>query len=627
MFKIKIVFDSYLNQLKEAKMHWEAKLDFWIKENLNAVFCGKHGVGKTTMVKEAFERNNLKWLYFSAATMDPWVDFVGVPKEKTENGITYLELVRPKAFQTDEVEALFFDELNRAHKKVRNAVMELIQFKSINGKKFKNLKVVWAAINPDEDEDDLKYDVEKLDPAQIDRFHIRIDIPYKPDYSYFKHKYGEVMAEAACNWWKQLDKATQNLISPRRLDYALDIHNRKGDLRDVLPLKCNIGKLIKDIIFGSVEKRMKDIVASKNIEQAKAFMAEENNFEESTELLRKNTIWMDLFVPQMPEEHLATVLSPRGGSKGNPFLEFVLQRIESFETILQSLVTAGTIRNLKVSTQVTRALEQLQNDRLIKEHGYNINAPIVQNAKSKYNEFVKIVSQLASMSMENTIERVGVFSQIKEFIVPQLSAKDAHSVLGAIDSIISHSYKKTLEDHPYKDDLVLVVNTCCRSIVKSEESKGAQELAKYTHIFEHCSSIPNFMFYSHAKNTEKAVETDSASGKPVTVGKNGHVSWEMINDNWETKGKVSSNQIGEIVNAHKDWMTTINMPSDKKKKFFKQYGNYFTNKIITGISVEKSPTDVTQKYIITTKDTSTNKEDCIVFDPESEDDKTEKLPW
>ena len=41
-----------------------------------------------------------------------------------------------------------FDELNRAKPKVRNAVMELIQFRSINGIKFNNLRMIWAAINP-----------------------------------------------------------------------------------------------------------------------------------------------------------------------------------------------------------------------------------------------------------------------------------------------------------------------------------------------------------------------------------------------------------------------------------------------------------------------------------------------
>ena len=93
--------------------------DFWINNDLNVLLRGKHGVGKTAMVIDAFERNGLKYKYFSAATMDPWVDFIGVPKEKTNgNGESYLDLVRPKEFQDDEVEAIFMDEFSRAHKKV-----------------------------------------------------------------------------------------------------------------------------------------------------------------------------------------------------------------------------------------------------------------------------------------------------------------------------------------------------------------------------------------------------------------------------------------------------------------------------------------------------------------------------
>ncbi|MGH2612900.1 MAG: ATP-binding protein, partial [Rhabdochlamydiaceae bacterium] len=79
-----------------------AKLDFWFKNNFNVLFIGKHGVGKTALVNDCFvNRNGLvlgeSFLYFSTPTLDPWVDFVGVPKEvKDENGITYLDLVRPK---------------------------------------------------------------------------------------------------------------------------------------------------------------------------------------------------------------------------------------------------------------------------------------------------------------------------------------------------------------------------------------------------------------------------------------------------------------------------------------------------------------------------------------------------
>jgi len=147
-------------------------LEFALQNNLNVLLVGKHGVGKTSTVLDVFEKNKINYLYFSAPTMDPWVDFVGVPKEKQDdNGKSYLDLVRPKAFQDDSVEAIFLDEYNRSPKKVRNAVMELIQFKSINGKKFNNLKVIWAAVNPSE-EDDTNYDIEEIDPAQLDRFEI-----------------------------------------------------------------------------------------------------------------------------------------------------------------------------------------------------------------------------------------------------------------------------------------------------------------------------------------------------------------------------------------------------------------------------------------------------------------------
>jgi predicted GTPase len=36
----------------------EEKLDFWVKNKLNVLFIGKHGVGKTAMVQSAFERND-----------------------------------------------------------------------------------------------------------------------------------------------------------------------------------------------------------------------------------------------------------------------------------------------------------------------------------------------------------------------------------------------------------------------------------------------------------------------------------------------------------------------------------------------------------------------------------------
>lgn len=230
------------------------KMDLWLNCNYNVLLEGKHGVGKTHLITQAFESKGLNYRYFSASTMDPWVDFIGVPKEQTrEDGTSYLGLVRPEDFEDDKVEAIFFDEFNRAPAKVRNGVMELLQFKSINGRKFKNLKVIWTAINP-ADEDDT-YDVDDLDPAQRDRFQIQVTIPYKPDVKYFLDKYGSI-GQTACEWWDSLPTEHRDLVSPRRLDYAVNAYNNGLDLMDVLnkevrpkTLKSMIEQVGTDLTF------------------------------------------------------------------------------------------------------------------------------------------------------------------------------------------------------------------------------------------------------------------------------------------------------------------------------------------------------------------------------------------
>jgi MoxR-like ATPase len=203
-------------------MNLLTKLKFWAEHKYNVILEGFHGTGKTESVKQVFNelygKQGEDWLYFSAATMDAWVDFVGVPREVTDaDGTTYLDLIRPRAIAKGTVKAIFFDEFNRAPAKTRNAVMELLQFKSINGRELSNLEIIWAAINPDDDD---TYDVERLDPAQKDRFHVHVKIPYDVSNEYFFEKYGRI-GEYACDWWKKLDIDQRRMISPRRLDTVI----------------------------------------------------------------------------------------------------------------------------------------------------------------------------------------------------------------------------------------------------------------------------------------------------------------------------------------------------------------------------------------------------------------------
>ena len=288
-------------------MDLKTKLQFYLENDYNVLLCGRHGTGKTTLVKEVFEEAKLNWKYFSAATMDPWVDFVGIPKEVNDENGSYLDLIRPKEFRDDNIHALFFDELNRATRKVKNSVLELIQFKSINGKKFNNLKVVWAAINPDDEE--LEYDVEKLDPAQKDRFHIFINIPYAIPKEYFSKKFGDMWANSSTEWWNQLPDEVKKTISPRRLDYALDVYRDNGDIRDVIGPNANVGNLITVLNNGPIQEKLKELISNKNDAKTKEFFELNNNYNASVSYILKNQQYLDYFYQFFPKEELSSLIS------------------------------------------------------------------------------------------------------------------------------------------------------------------------------------------------------------------------------------------------------------------------------------------------------------------------------
>jgi hypothetical protein len=317
-----------------------SRLDFWLKKNYNVLLEGKHGVGKTSIVIDAFKRNKLRWISLSGATMDPFIDFVGVPvKVKTSSGEQVIDLLRPKYIQDANPQAIFIDELNRSHKKVRNAVMELIQFKTINGQKIsKDLRVVWAAINPDGE--DGVYDTDRLDPAQRDRFQIQTEIPYLCDRDYFNKKYGTKIGHAAIEYWNNIPKELREKISPRRLDYALTILKDGGDARDVLPVDANVSALTSAIKFGPVTDQLNKLSAV----DGHKFFADENNFQRAVNTvltIRKYNWLMEFF----PPEKLAALFASKPIVRHFTLTSLRRQKFNSpFHSFLQDMVTANQLK-------------------------------------------------------------------------------------------------------------------------------------------------------------------------------------------------------------------------------------------------------------------------------------------
>ena len=261
-------------------------LELYADNGVNVMFSGRHGVGKTEIIKKVFNKKfKDKWLYYSASTMDAWVHFIGAPKAVTRSdGSEVLKIIPPENLADDNIEALFFDELNRASDATLHAIMELIQFRSINGRKFTNLKVIWAAINPHDEEG--TYSVTKLDPAHIDRFPIFISIPYKLDKMFLKKKHGS-LALPFMQWWESHTEEIKHLISPRKLDDSINIHKIGGDLSHCLIKESNVGDLRKRISLLSLDDEWKDYLALDEISKS-IFMANPSNVEKFEKIICKN---------------------------------------------------------------------------------------------------------------------------------------------------------------------------------------------------------------------------------------------------------------------------------------------------------------------------------------------------
>jgi hypothetical protein len=330
-------------------------LEKYLKLRYNLLLSGRHGTGKTTVVLKTFEDAGFTYKYVSASTLDPWVDLVGVPKVIDVPSVgevpayTYLDLIRPQFIEEDATDAIFFDELNRAPIKVLNAIMEMIQFKSINGHKLNRLKVVWGAINPEDDND--TYSVTHLDPAQVDRFHAKIEVPYEVDEEYFNLKYPTV-GPVFCEWWNAIPLDIRYTVSPRRLDYAADAFLNDCRLEDFLPVESGIKKLRTLLTTLPLQDTLMKIGTQA---EAEAFLKHGNNSTRILDLVKgKNAVAVDFFVrygERMSKELTAPFVDYLAAHKaGVEYIASLEDLIDRLPATNGNLATGALINNADLAS-------------------------------------------------------------------------------------------------------------------------------------------------------------------------------------------------------------------------------------------------------------------------------------
>lgn len=281
-------------------------LDFWIQNNLNVALIGCHGVGKSSIILDAWKRNGVNGKYFHSPTIDPFVDLIGVPRVLQGKDGEYLDFIKPKQLDYENVESLFFDEINRASRKVQDALLELILFRSINGVSFPKLKNIIVAINPVSD-GDVDYNVEELDLPFLDRFDIHYEMPYDCDVDYFRNKYGKDVADPSVEWWREIPvDLRKKTFSPRRLDMLLKINSLGGDITHCAPkeIRPKLGELLKRIDSGSVLEQIHKLIKRGNDKETEKFVAKINNKDLVLNYMKEDPSIQDYFIRFIASEQL-----------------------------------------------------------------------------------------------------------------------------------------------------------------------------------------------------------------------------------------------------------------------------------------------------------------------------------
>lgn len=135
-------------------------------ENQNIMLTGKHGIGKSQILKNFFEERGQKVVILFLGQMSDPGDLIGLPRLNEETGKT--DFMLPYWFPTDgKPIVLFLDELNRARPEILQTIMDLTLNRTLAGKSLPEGSRIISAVNDGEE-----YQLTDLDPALASRFNI-----------------------------------------------------------------------------------------------------------------------------------------------------------------------------------------------------------------------------------------------------------------------------------------------------------------------------------------------------------------------------------------------------------------------------------------------------------------------
>ncbi|SHF19817.1 alkaline phosphatase D [Marinitoga hydrogenitolerans DSM 16785] len=124
---------------------------------------GHFGVGKTDIARDIARETNRELIILVISQMEPG-DLIGLPSRNEDKTV----FLKPDWWPEKDNTIIMIDEINRAHRSIRNAIMQLLLDRKIHNHVLPDGTWIMAAANPPDDD----YDQVDLitDPAFMSRF-------------------------------------------------------------------------------------------------------------------------------------------------------------------------------------------------------------------------------------------------------------------------------------------------------------------------------------------------------------------------------------------------------------------------------------------------------------------------
>ncbi len=148
----------------------------------NIMLVGKHGIGKSQIIKEFYGQEKMKVVSFFLGQMSDPGDLIGLMNKNEKSGLS--EFLPPYWWPSNgQTIVLFLDELNRARPEILQSVMDLTLNKTLAGKKLPSGSRIISAVNEGDE-----YQITDLDPSLVSRFNIYEFVPTLEDWLFWANK-------------------------------------------------------------------------------------------------------------------------------------------------------------------------------------------------------------------------------------------------------------------------------------------------------------------------------------------------------------------------------------------------------------------------------------------------------